>query len=341
MMMKADEILEYLKKDVFPVYDGMTEAEMKICHAVLQSLPFNVQEEVSTRLSEESEAPEDLISFVNWMLEEHPQKPYVPNESIGTLLRLYTDKKSKKVTYAYERLVDRYQKQGYIQQKKILKAFLSGGKKSSEWAARRLHEHWVQALECDVESAWRKYHGAALANTVVRHMNEDFVYQEKDALLEDIGDYSVLCARLGHRQDFSIDESRLTIPGWFYVAGKLGLSEWIPKMDAKVDEYISSLNCKAFIYVQSEPELIYLRAMGRIIWGMKRLCYTGGIIRLAKFQRMAKKMIDISDIKQYRFASFVCFLKSFVSDDIYDDNDYKKEVQSWYIEEYGYVPINA
>ena len=29
MKMKADEILEYLKKDVFPVYDGMTEAEMK------------------------------------------------------------------------------------------------------------------------------------------------------------------------------------------------------------------------------------------------------------------------------------------------------------------------
>lgn len=81
--------------------------------------------------------------------------------------------------------------------------------------------------------------------------------------------------------------------------------------------------------------------MGRIIWGMKRLCYTGGIIRLAKFQRTAKKMIDISDIKQYRFASFVYFLKSFVSDDVYDDDDYKKEVQSWYIEEYGYVPINA
>ena len=52
-------------------------------------------------------------------------------------------------------------------------------------------------------------------------------------------------------------------------------------------------------------------------------------------------MIDISDIKQYRFASFVYFLKSFVSDDVYDDDDYKKEVQSWYIEEYGYVPINA
>lgn len=340
-MMKADEILEYLNKDVIPIYNGLSNAEMKICHAVLQSLPYNVQEEVSARLGEESDTPKDLISFVNWMLEEHPREPYVPNEPISTLLRLYTDKNSKKVTYAYERLVDRYQRQSYAQQKKILKAFLSGGKKSSEWAGRQLHEHWVRALGSDVESAWRKYHGAALAKTIVRHMKEDFVYQERNALLEDIGDYSVLCARLGHRADFTIDESRLTIPGWFYVAGKLALSEWIPKMDAMVDEYIRSLNCKEFIYVQSEPELIYLRDMGRIIWGMKRLCYTGGIIRLAKFQRMAKKMIDISDIKQYRFASFVYFLKSFVSDDIYDDDAYKKEVQSWYIEEYGYVPINA
>ena len=70
MMMKADEILEYLNKDVIPIYNGLSNAEMKICHAVLQSLPYNVQEEVRTRLREESDAPKDLISFVNWMHEE-------------------------------------------------------------------------------------------------------------------------------------------------------------------------------------------------------------------------------------------------------------------------------
>ena len=339
--MKAEEILVYLKKDVFPVYDGMTSAEKKICHAVLQSLPYNEQEELRVRLIEEKEAPMNLISFFDWMLEEHQPEPYVSNESIGTLLKWYTDKKSKKVSYAYERLTRRYAEQSFTQQKQILRAFLKGGKKASEWASVRLRKHWMPGLESVLISSWRSFRGTGIACTVVRYANEDFVYEKQDALLEDTGDYSMLCARLGHRRDFTIDESRLTISGWFYVAGKLGLSDWIPTMDAKVDEYIRGLACKDYLYYQMDPELTHLRDIGLIIWGMKRLCYSEGLLRLAKFQSMAKKMIEVSDVKRYRFSSFVYFLKSFVSDEVYDDDAYKKEVQSWYLVEYGYVPIDA
>lgn len=76
------------------------------------------------------------MGFIDWMRKERAKKTEQPNEPITTLLRWYQDKGSKKVRYSFERLVKRFDAQSFADQKKIIGAFLAGGKKSSEWQRR-------------------------------------------------------------------------------------------------------------------------------------------------------------------------------------------------------------
>lgn len=145
--MNADEIVAYFVNEVAPVYNSLQDKGKKIYYAILQSLPHDLFEEVASKLSCESHIPWDLMGFIDWMRKERPKKTEQPNEPITTLLRWYQDKGSKKVSYAYERLVKRFDAQSFADQKKIIDAFLSGGKKSSEWAATRLRRNWIPGFE--------------------------------------------------------------------------------------------------------------------------------------------------------------------------------------------------
>lgn len=290
--MNTDEIVAFFVEEVAPRYNSLQDQEKKIYYAILQSLPPALFEEVALKLSSEIRIPWDLRGFINWMRKEQPKKEERPNEPISTLLRWYRDKGSKKVSYAYARLVKRFDAQSFADQKKIISAFLVGGKKSSEWAATKLRRNWIPGFEEEIEAAWNEYKGPSMALTIMYMMPEEFVTKEQNELVEAAclpDAYAILCGRLGRTPGFTIDESRLSILDWFYVVGKLGLSEKIPEINGKFNQYILNLNADDYVgYKNTEGySLVYILGMSRIIWAMKQLNYTDGLIWLERLERRA------------------------------------------------------
>lgn len=318
--MNVNDIVAYFVDEVAPMYASLQDKGKKIYYAILQSLPPDLFEEVASRLLSESRIPWDLKGFIDWMRKERPKKAEQPNEPITTLLRWYQDKGSKKVSYAYERLVKRFDAQSFADQKKIIDAFLSGGKKSSEWAATRLRRNWIPGFEDEIEAAWNEYKGPSMALTIMYMMPEEFVMKEQNELVEAAclpDAYAILCGRLGRTPGFTIDESRLSILDWFYVVGKLGLSEKIPEIDGKVNQYILNLNADDYVgYKNTEGySLVYILGMSRIIWAMKQLNYTDGIVRLAKLEQSTVDYIKKSGISEEIVSSSVANLKSLIAED--------------------------
>lgn len=317
--MNADEIVAYFVDEVAPVYDSLPSKSKKIFHAILQSLPSTLFEEVVFKLSSERRIPLDLIEYADWMRKEHPGNENKPNEPISTLLRWYQDKESRKVSYAYERLVKRFDAQSFVVQKKILSAFLAGGKNSSEWAARRLRQNWVSGFENKIEMAWKKYKGPAMALTIIYVMPEDFVMKEQGVLVKMANlpeAYAIPCGRLGRTPGFTIDESRLSIFDWFYVVGKLGLSEKVREINSKVNQYILNLNPDDYVgYKNTEGySLVYILGMDRIIWAMKQLNDVEGIIRLAQLERRVEKRIKGTATNEELISTSVNYLRSLIDD---------------------------
>lgn len=316
--MNADEIVAYYVEEVAPRYNGLQDQEKKIYYAILQSLPPALFEEVALKLSSEIRIPWDLRGFINWMRKERPKKEERPNEPISTLLRWYRDKGSKKVSYAYARLVKRFDAQSFADQKKIISAFLVGGKKSSEWAATKLRRNWIPGFEEEIEAAWNEYKGPSMALTIMYMMPEEFVTKKQNELVEAVclpDAYAILCGRLGRTPGFTIDESRLSILDWFYVVGKLGLSEKIPEMDEKVDEYIRRLKAEDYVGYKNTDgySLVYTLGMSRIIWGMKQLNYTNGIFRLAELEQSTVDHLKETGEDKEWVSSAVDYLKCLVN----------------------------
>jgi hypothetical protein len=71
--------------------------------------------------------------------------------------------------------------------------------------------------------------------------------------------------------------------------GKLGLSEKIPEINGKFNQYILNLNADDYVgYKNTEGySLVYILGMSRIIWAMKQVNYTDGLIWLERLERRA------------------------------------------------------
>ena len=166
-------------------------------------------------------------------------------------------------------------------------------------------------------------------------MPEEFVMQEQEDLVKaasDLSDaYPILCGRLGHTPGFVIDEERLSLLDWFYVVGKLHLVERENEMDEKAAQFIRSQDCVDYIMTEntSGNSLLYYIGMRRIIWAMKQLGYTEGLIRLARLEQDAISLVYASGVKEFKTASAVYFLKSLLENDIYDEEDYGRTVEVW------------
>ncbi len=122
--MVTDEIVAFIIKES-PRYYTLTGKEKKVYYAILQSLSSEQVDEVADRLSKEATIPWDLKNFIDWMHKEHPQKVHHPNEPISKLIEWYRNKGSKMVSYAYQRLGDRFEAQDYDIQKEIIGLFLN------------------------------------------------------------------------------------------------------------------------------------------------------------------------------------------------------------------------
>lgn len=333
--MDANEIVAFIRKEMNPLYqDSGSYSELKIHYAFLASVPVDLLKEVYEQVTKDWKINSSVGDRIARIIAEAKDTKPVRNEPIGTLLRWYNDKNSKKVKYAFERLKERYPQQTFSTQKQILKAFLNNGTRTSaDWAARRLRENWIAGFEDDVRRCWELYRTGALATCVVTNLPVEYVMKELPAL-EPLEEYQYLCARLGYTPGFEIDESRLDIPQLFYVKGKLGKKEAVSVMDAKVDEFI--LGQPPSVYAERRedplgrpwaPDITSIWGMPLIIWGMKKVNHTEGIARLCRLQSSAGQFA----LRDWEFpmASFVYQLKVLVSQDLPDDSEYWRERERW------------
>lgn len=325
--MNTEELVAFFEKEASK-YNSLPTNDRKFHHAILQSLPIEILTEVETALSEKEGIFGGLLSFIDWAKKEHSKKIEPLNESVTTLLKWYQNKNSKKVSYAYKQLVRRYDAQSFVDQKKILRAFLNGSKTSSEMAATKLKVVWIPELENDIAAAWWCFKGPKMARVIIDNMPESFVLQEQEELVIAAGQvdsasflpgaYALLCGRLGCTSGFKMDESRLNPLDWFYVVSKLCLTDRIPDMDEKANQFIRNLTLNDYFIHDDSSELSLLNIWGmdRVLRAMKKLHHTDGIIRLYKLEQDAINIVNTSGIIENRSISFLYSLKSLVEDDL-------------------------
>ena len=89
-------------------------------------------------------------------------------------------------------------------------------------------------------------------------------------------------------------------------------------MDEKANQYILQLNCDDYVGYEgaSGYSPLYDLGMSRIIWSMKQLHHTDGIIRLAKLEQSALCLIDDFGEREKSLASLIDELKTLVNDDL-------------------------
>ena len=148
----------------------------------------------------------DLYNEAEKMLcANQPQK----NESLSSLLKQYADKKSGKVGVSRPKLQDRFDKQDFQVQRKILKAFLAGSKRDRVWAYKKLNGNWDAFFADDIKALWEKYHDKDCERVVIRFLPEDYII-ENLPLLDCDENYSWLCTRLINHPQFHFDKERLS-----------------------------------------------------------------------------------------------------------------------------------
>lgn len=133
-----------------------------------------------------------------------PQK----NESIYALLKAFTDKQSGMVAEARVKLRDRFDRQSFLVQRKILKAMLSSSKQDRVWTYKKLCYAWDVFFFEDVKNLWEQYHEKECVAVVIKHFPIEYVY-ENLYLIQPQCNYTNLCIKLIHHPKFLIDKELL------------------------------------------------------------------------------------------------------------------------------------
>lgn len=130
------------------------------------------------------------------------------NESICALLKSFTDKQSGKVTEARAELRDRFSKQSFLTQQKILKAMLNASKQDRIWGYKQLRTNWDNLFFEDVRTLWEQFHEKECGAVIIKHFPMEYVYDNLSAL-DTHDNYTSLCIKLMHHPKFQIDKDRL------------------------------------------------------------------------------------------------------------------------------------
>lgn len=282
--MTLSAIKTYLRDKAFPYYKELERKEMEkddhplfemeeewrdgIFRGILHSLSIEDLTELKTWMEHSRGCPEKLYYKASGVLKSR-LRAQIAEIPTSTLLRWYEDKKSGKVVFSRKALMDRFFNQNEEEKRIILKAFLKGGIKEMEWAARYLRAHWTKSMTTLVEVCWKKTQNPVLAQVILLHIPDSFVLGEQERLAKAAG-YPYVCARLCYHKDFRIDPSRLTIPEYLYVLAKSKKAPADPAfIGSLLDKYLAI------------PDQVYSRDVGLILWALGKLGLTDTIIRIS------------------------------------------------------------
>lgn len=276
------EVLDKISQYIYEKQDDspLIRTETEIINALLRHIPVAELEKYLQEMKEDDSVPYEMTSLVNWFI-KHQNFP-IPekNESIRSLLNMFTNKKSGKVAYARERLKKRYDSQSYADQKKILIAFLQASKVDRIWAEYRLRDRWDPCFEALTKEVWTKHKDNLMSSVVLKHLPTDFVIQEQEALSEVAG-YAKLCARIGNEDGFSLDWERLSLSELFYVKAKLNLPMFESDAGVMLCEMLRRLN---YLPNRFCSELCRMEDVSKTIWALGKLGMKETLIKLLGFQ---------------------------------------------------------
>ena len=157
------------------------------------------------------------------------------NESISALLEVFTEKQNGKVAVARAELRDRFGKQSFLTQRKILKAMLNASKQDRIWAYNRLNYCWDNFFLEDVQALWEQYHEKECGAVIIKHFPMEYVYDNLSAL-NIRGNYTNLCIKLIHHPKFQIDKKRLKEAPVFYGSPEVEYLYILAKSKSKIEK---------------------------------------------------------------------------------------------------------
>lgn len=211
---------------------GLNKLESCAYYAVLESM---TEEELCQAMDIIKGWPHSsvLIDKIKQTLNPTPYNVVKKNETIDTLLKWYTDKKSKKVGESKKELKKRLPYQSFAVQKKIIKAFLTSRNiDDAAWGARQADLYWDKSFIQPLEDSLSRGYTPSEAKTIIRHFPLDFVslhrYELHFRASED------LCIRLGDESDFNVESYDLNILSYLYVYAHL--KSPIPKTESEIEK---------------------------------------------------------------------------------------------------------
>ena len=157
------------------------------------------------------------------------------NESISALLKAFTDKQSGLVAETRAELRDRFGKQSFLTQRKILKAMLNASKQDRLWAYNRLNHSWDGFFFEDVQALWEQYHEKECGAVIIKYFPMEYVYDYLSAL-DTHGNYTNLCIKLIHHPKFQIDKERLKKDFVFYGYPEVEYLYILAKSKSKIEK---------------------------------------------------------------------------------------------------------
>lgn len=207
--------------------------------AVLRALVHTLNKEELLRLQKKLKRGSSKWSVGKGLYEEaikvlgkiQPHK----NESISALLKAFTDKQSGLVAETRVELRDRFDKQSFLTQRKILKAMLNASKQDRIWAYNRLNYNWDGFFFEDVKTLWEQYHEKKCGIVIIKYFPMEYVYDNLSAL-DTHGNYTNLCIKLIHHPKFQIDKERLKEDFVFYAYPEVEYLYILAKSKSKIEE---------------------------------------------------------------------------------------------------------
>lgn len=213
---------------------GLNKLESCAYYAVLASM---TEEELGQALDIIKDWPHSsvLIDKIKQTLNPTPYNVVKKNETIDTLLKWYTDKKSRKVGESKKELKKRLPHQSFSVQKKIIKAFLTSPNiDDAAWGARQADIYWDKSFIKPLENSRYRGYTSSEAKTIIRHFPLDYVKYYQGLLNYQTAED--LCIRLGDESDFEVESYNLKIFSYLYVYAHL--KSPIPKTEAEIEKEV-------------------------------------------------------------------------------------------------------
>ena len=229
---------------------ALNKLESCAYYAVLASMS---EEELRQALDTIKDWPHSsmIIDKIKQTLNPTPYNVVKKNETIDTLLKWYTDKKSRKVGYSKKELKVRLPYQSFAVQKKIIKAFLTSPNiDDAAWGARQADLYWDKSFIKPLEDSRYRGYTPSEAKTIIRHFPLDFVSYHRGEL--NFQSSEDLCIRLGDESDFSVEHYDLPIFSYLYVYAHL--KKVIPRSEKEIEKEIIFHIYKKIIRIEDNSE---------------------------------------------------------------------------------------